>query len=143
MAEPDWSDRELHFIAVGGAGMSGLALVCRELGARVTGSDRAESSYLRRLRDAGLEPRIGHDADAVPADADVVVSSAIGDDNPELARARERNQRVIHRGELLAELCALRRADRRLGHARQDDHGGHARPRAASDRRRAGLLPRG
>ncbi len=109
MAEPDWSDRELHFIAVGGAGMSGLALVCRELGARVTGSDRAESSYLRRLRDAGLEPRIGHDADAVPPGADVVVSSAIGDDNPELARARERNQRVIHRGELLAELCALRR----------------------------------
>ena len=109
MAEPDWSDRELHFIAIGGAGMSGLALVCRELGARVTGSDRAESSYLRRLRDAGLEPRIGHDADAVPPGADVVVSSAIGDENPELARARERSQRVIHRGELLAELCALRR----------------------------------
>ena len=79
------------------------------LGARVTGSDRAESSYLRRLRDAGLEPRIGHDADGVPPGAEVVVSSAIGDDNPELARAREREQRVIHRGELLAELCALRR----------------------------------
>ena len=47
--------------------MSGLALVCHRLGARVTGSDRAESSYLRRLRDAGLEPRVGHDADAVPA----------------------------------------------------------------------------
>ena len=89
--------------------MSGLALVCHRLGARVTGSDRAESSYLRRLRDAGLEPRVGHDADDVPPGADVVVSSAIGDDNPELARAREREQRVVHRGELLAELCALRR----------------------------------
>ena len=51
----------------------------------MTGSDRAESSYLDRLRAAGLEPRIGHDADAVPADAEVVVSTAIADDNPELA----------------------------------------------------------
>ena len=60
----DWSDRELHFIAIGGAGMSGLALVSHRLGARVTGSDRAESSYLERLRRAGLDPRVGHDAEA-------------------------------------------------------------------------------
>jgi UDP-N-acetylmuramate--alanine ligase len=105
----DWPSRRLHFIAIGGAGMSALALVCRGLGASVTGSDRAESSYLARLRDAGLEPRVGHDADAVPADADVVVSTAISDDNPELVRARERGQRVLHRGELLAEVCAERR----------------------------------
>ena len=72
----DWRGRELHFIAIGGAGMSALALVARELGATVTGSDRAESSYVERLRRAGLEPRIGHDAGAVPAGADVVVSSA-------------------------------------------------------------------
>ncbi len=102
----DWPSRKLHFIAIGGAGMSGLALVCHELGARVTGSDRAASSYLERLRAAGLEPRVGHDADAVPADADVVISTAIPEDNPELAIARERGQRVLHRGELLAELCA-------------------------------------
>ncbi|MDX6583105.1 MAG: UDP-N-acetylmuramate--alanine ligase [Solirubrobacterales bacterium] len=105
----DWSGRELHFIAIGGAGMSGLALVCAGLGARVTGSDRAESSYLQRLRAAGLEPRIGHDAELVPEGAEVVVSTAIPEDNPELARARQRGQRVIHRGELLAELCSLRR----------------------------------
>jgi UDP-N-acetylmuramate--alanine ligase len=105
----DWSKRKLHFIAIGGAGMSGLALVCRRLGATVTGSDRAESTYLERLRAHGLAPRLGHDADAVPADAEVVVSSAIADDNPELARARERDQRVVHRGELLAEVCAERR----------------------------------
>jgi UDP-N-acetylmuramate--alanine ligase len=105
----DWEGRELHFIAIGGAGMSGLALVADRLGATVTGSDRAESSYLERLRRAGLEPRVGHDADAVPAGAEVVVSTAIADDNPELARARERGQSVIHRGELLAEVCALRR----------------------------------
>jgi UDP-N-acetylmuramate--alanine ligase len=101
--------RKLHFIAIGGAGMSGLALVCRRLGAEVTGSDRAESSYMERLRAAGIDPYLGHDADQVPADADVVVSTAVPDDNPELARARERGQLVIHRGELLAELCSQRR----------------------------------
>ncbi len=101
--------RELHFIAIGGAGMSGLAVVCAELGAMVTGSDRAESGYLRRLRELGIEPRIGHDAEPVPAGAEVVVSTAIAEDNPELARAHERGQRVIHRGELLAELCRMRR----------------------------------
>jgi UDP-N-acetylmuramate--alanine ligase len=105
----DWAGRKLHFIAIGGAGMSGLALVCHLLGAEVTGSDRAESSYLRRLRDAGLEPRLGHDADAVPADAEVVISTAIGEENPELAAARARGQRIVHRGELLAELCAGKR----------------------------------
>jgi UDP-N-acetylmuramate--alanine ligase len=104
-ARPDWSGRHLHFIAIGGAGMSGLALVTRELGASVTGSDRAESSYMERLRAAGLEPSLGHDAGHVPAGAEVVVSTAIPDDNPELSVARERGQRVLHRGELLAELC--------------------------------------
>jgi UDP-N-acetylmuramate--alanine ligase len=105
----DWAGRRLHLIAIGGAGMSGLALVAQALGASVTGSDRADSSYMQRLRDAGLDPRVGHDADAVPEDAEVVVSTAIADDNPELARARERGQRVLHRGELLAEVCAERR----------------------------------
>jgi UDP-N-acetylmuramate--alanine ligase len=89
--------------------MSGLALVAHRLGASVTGSDRAESTYLDRLRAAGVEPLVGHDADAVPADAEVIVSTAIGADNPELARARERGQAVLHRGELLAELCSERR----------------------------------
>jgi UDP-N-acetylmuramate--alanine ligase len=89
--------------------MSGLALVCHRLGARVSGSDRAESSYIEHLRRAGLEPAIGHDAANVPADAEVVVSTAVPEENPELATARERGQRVVHRGELLAELCAERR----------------------------------
>jgi UDP-N-acetylmuramate--alanine ligase len=101
--------RKLHFIAIGGAGMSGLALVCRKLGAEVSGSDRAESSYTERLRDAGIEPFLGHHADQVPAEAEVVFSTAIAEDNPELVRAREREQRVLHRGELLAELCEKRR----------------------------------
>ena len=137
-----WAGRRLHFIAIGGAGMSGLALVCRELGAEVSGSDRAESSYIERLRAAGLEPAIGHDAAQVPEDAEVVVSTAIAEDNPELAVARERGQRVIHRGELLAELCAAAPADRRRRHPRQDDDDGDAGPRAARDGRRPVLLPR-
>jgi UDP-N-acetylmuramate--alanine ligase len=105
----DLQGRELHFIAIGGAGMSGLAVVCHQLGARVTGSDRAESTYFRRVAAAGIDARLGHDADAVPDGADVVVSTAVAEDNPELARARDRGQRVLHRGELLAELCALKR----------------------------------
>jgi UDP-N-acetylmuramate--alanine ligase len=104
-----WGERKLHFVAIGGAGMSGLALVCHRLGAEVSGSDRAESSYMDRLRSAGLDPQLGHDAARVPADAEVIVSTAIGDDNPELAIARKRGQRVLHRGELLAELCAERK----------------------------------
>ncbi len=105
----DWSSRRLHFIGIGGAGMSGLALVCAELGAAVSGSDRADSSYMERLRAAGLDPTVGHDAANLPAGAEVVVSTAIGADNPELAQARERGVEPIHRGALLAELCAEKR----------------------------------
>jgi UDP-N-acetylmuramate--alanine ligase len=95
--------RRLHFIAIGGAGMSGLALVARILGAEVTGSDRADSSYMERLRAAGIDPRLGHDPKNVPPAAEVVVSTAVPEDNAELVLARERGQTVIHRGELLAE----------------------------------------
>jgi UDP-N-acetylmuramate--alanine ligase len=105
----DWTDRKLHFVAIGGAGMSGLALVCHRLGATVSGSDRADGPYMEHLRQTGLNPAVGHDAGAVPPDAEVVVSTAVGEDNPELAIARERGQRVIHRGELLAEICTTKR----------------------------------
>jgi len=104
-----WTGRKLHFIGIGGAGMSGLALVCSQLGATVTGSDRSDSSYMGRLREAGLEPVVGHDAANLPEEAEVVVSTAISDDNPELALARERGIEPIHRGQLLAELCAEKR----------------------------------
>jgi UDP-N-acetylmuramate--alanine ligase len=89
--------------------MSGLALVCAELGASVTGSDRADSSYMERLRAAGLDPIVGHDAANLPDGAEVVVSTAIGEDNPELALARESGIEPIHRCVLLAELCAEKR----------------------------------
>jgi UDP-N-acetylmuramate--alanine ligase len=105
----EWAERRLHFIGIGGAGMSGLALVCARLGATVTGSDRSDSSYMERLREVGLEPAVGHDAVNLPEETEVVVSTAIGEDNPELALARERGIEPIHRGALLAELCAEKR----------------------------------
>jgi UDP-N-acetylmuramate--alanine ligase len=104
-----WAGRKLHFIGVGGAGMSGLALVCARLGASVTGSDRGDSSYMERLRAAGLAVAVGHDAANLPEGAEVVVSTAIGAENPELVAARARGVEPIHRGALLAELCAEKR----------------------------------
>jgi UDP-N-acetylmuramate--alanine ligase len=104
-----WAGRKLHFIGIGGAGMSGLALVCAELGATVTGSDRADSSYMERLRAAGLDPIVGHDAANLPEGVEVVVSTAIADDNPELALARDGGLPVKRRAALLAELCAEKR----------------------------------
>jgi UDP-N-acetylmuramate--alanine ligase len=101
--------RALHFIGIGGAGMSGLALVARQLGASVTGSDQAESSYSERLREAGIEPAIGHDATNLPEGAEVVVSTAIPEDNPELAAARAAGARVLHRGDLLGELSRMKK----------------------------------
>jgi UDP-N-acetylmuramate--alanine ligase len=105
-----WSGRRLHFVGIGGAGMSGIALVARSLGAQVSGSDRAESSYSKRLRAAGVKATIGHDAANVPNDADVVVSTAVPESNPELARARELGLRVLHRGDALAEVAGLKRS---------------------------------
>ena len=106
----DWSGRELHFIAIGGAGMSGLALVCHRLGAAVTGCDRAESSYLERLRAAGH--RAARSA-TTPTPCPRAPRSSSRPRSPRTTRssrrARERGQRVIHRGELLAELCAEKR----------------------------------
>ncbi|MEA2425892.1 MAG: UDP-N-acetylmuramate--alanine ligase [Thermoleophilaceae bacterium] len=90
--------------------MSGLALVASTLGADVSGSDRASSSYSERLRAAGIEAAIGHDAANVPDGAEVIVSTAIPEDNPELARARDAGLVVLHRGDLLAEAAALKRS---------------------------------
>ncbi|MGB9185917.1 MAG: UDP-N-acetylmuramate--L-alanine ligase [Solirubrobacteraceae bacterium] len=103
--QPDWSQRRLHFVGVGGAGMSGLALIAQSLGAQVTGSDRSESVYLARLREHGIEPRIGHAAGNVPAGAEVVYSTAVPPENPERAAA----ERQLHRADLLAEIAALKR----------------------------------
>jgi UDP-N-acetylmuramate--alanine ligase len=105
MAPGEFSGRRLHFVGIGGAGMSGLALVARALGAEVTGSDRADSSYAERLREHGIEPVIGHAAENVPAGAEVVYSSAVPASNPE----RQAAGRELHRADLLAEIASLRR----------------------------------
>jgi UDP-N-acetylmuramate--alanine ligase len=98
--------RRLWFVGIGGAGMSALALVAHEWGAEVGGSDRAPSSYVERLEAAGIPVTIGHEAANVPSDAEVIVSSAISPDNPEVSRARGTRTRM--RADLLAELVELR-----------------------------------
>jgi UDP-N-acetylmuramate--alanine ligase len=109
MDSPPFAGRSLHFIGIGGAGMSGLALVAHALGAKVSGSDRADSSYCARLRAAGIEPVIGHDAANLPEGAAVVVSTAIPEDNIELAAARTAGATILHRGDLLGELSQMKR----------------------------------
>lgn len=111
MSERPWATRRIHFIGVGGSGMSGYARAAHALGATVSGSDRASGIYLERLREEGvLDPRVGHDAANVPAgeDVEVVYSSAIAPENPERLAARERGLSERSRAELLAELTALR-----------------------------------
>jgi UDP-N-acetylmuramate--alanine ligase len=110
MSEMAFQGRRLHFIGIGGAGMSGLALVARALGAEVTGSDRADSPYCEHLREAGIEPRIGHDEANLPEGAEVIVSTAIPPENPELRAAEKRGARVLHRGDLLGEVSRLKRS---------------------------------
>jgi len=110
MSRADWSDRELHFVGIGGSGMSGLALIARALGASVTGSDRSESRYMPQLRAAGIEPVIGQRAGNVPDGAEVVYSTAVPADNPERLRAREPGAGgELHRSQLLAQIAACKR----------------------------------
>ena len=96
--------RRLWFVGIGGAGMSAPALVAKEWGAEVGGSDRARSSYVVRLEAAGIPVSIGHDPSNVPDGAEMIVSSAIAPDNPEVSRALVTKRRA----ELLAELVELR-----------------------------------
>jgi UDP-N-acetylmuramate--alanine ligase len=106
-----WQGRRLHFVGVGGAGMSAYARAAHELGAEVSGSDGASSPYLERLREDGvLEGRVGHDAENVPGgDVELIYSSAVPEENSERVAARERGIPERPRAELLGELSALRR----------------------------------
>jgi UDP-N-acetylmuramate--alanine ligase len=109
--ERPWAGRRLHLIGLGGAGMSGYARVATQLGATVSGSDRADSPALRALEPLGVKVHVGHDAANVPAGdgVEVVHSTAIPADNPERAAARERGLRDHPRADLLAELSRLKR----------------------------------
>ena len=107
--EQPWIGRKLHFVGIGGAGMSGLALIAHKLGAEVTGSDQTGSSpYLESIREIGIAPMEGHVEQNVPAEAELVISTAISPENPERAIARSRGQRELHRADLLGELTRLK-----------------------------------
>jgi UDP-N-acetylmuramate--alanine ligase len=98
----------IHFVGIGGIGMSGIAEVLHNLGYKVQGSDVADGANTRRLVDLGIKVAIGHRADNVGAAQVVVVSSAVKKDNPEVLAARARFVPVVRRAEMLGELMRLK-----------------------------------
>jgi UDP-N-acetylmuramate--alanine ligase len=98
----------LHFVGIGGIGMSGIAEVLHNLGYRVQGSDLVESANVRRLVELGIPVAIGHEAENLDAAEVVVVSSAVKSDNPEVIAARVRRLAIVRRAEMLAELMRLK-----------------------------------
>ena len=98
----------IHFVGIGGIGMSGIAEVLVNLGYTVIGSDVAENANVKRLRDKGVKIAIGHKAENIDGADVVVVSSAIKQDNPELVAARAKRLPVVRRAEMLAELMRLK-----------------------------------
>ena len=100
----------VHFVGIGGAGMSGIARIMLERGIPVSGSDAKDSDLLAELREIGARTHVGHAAEHLGDAATVVVSTAIRATNPELAAARERGLLVLHRAAALAALMAGRRS---------------------------------
>jgi len=100
----------IHFVGIGGIGMSGIAEVMHNLGYKVQGSDIAENANVKRLRGLGLEIHIGHAAENLGESRAVVISSAVKADNPEVVAARARLIPVVRRAEMLAELMRLKYA---------------------------------
>lgn len=100
--------KNIHFVGIGGAGMSGIAEVLLNLGYQVSGSDAAESANVKRLRSLGATVHIGHATENVQNANVLVVSTAIAADNPELVAARERKIPVVPRAVMLAELMRFR-----------------------------------
>ena len=100
----------IHFIGIGGIGMSGIAEVMHQLGYRVQGSDVADSYVVEKLRKAGIPVTIGHEADNLGDAAVVVCSTAIKDSNPEVAAAAEKRLPRVRRAEMLAELMRMQKA---------------------------------
>jgi UDP-N-acetylmuramate--alanine ligase len=98
----------LHFVGIGGIGMSGIAEILHNLGYRVQGSDAADSANVKRLRALGIPVEIGHKAENLGPAEVIVVSSAIKPDNPEVVAARSRFLPVVRRAEMLAELMRLK-----------------------------------
>ncbi len=110
--------QHIHFVGIGGIGMSGIAEVLVNLGFRVSGTDLKESAITERLRSIGIEVRLGHEAKHIEGAQVVVISSAVRGDNPEVVAAHVAKIPVIPRGEMLAELMRLK-----LGIAVGGSHG--------------------
>lgn len=108
MREMPLSIGTLHFVGIGGIGMSGIAEVLHNLGYSVTGSDLSDSANVKRLRALGIAVEVGHRAENVGDAAVVVISSAVKQDNPEVVNARSRRIPIIRRAEMLAELMRLK-----------------------------------
>ena len=98
----------LHFVGIGGIGMSGIAEILHNLGYSVQGSDIADSANVKRLRDMGINVAIGHASENVADATVVVISSAVKNDNPEVRAAREKLIPVVRRAEMLGELMRLK-----------------------------------
>ena len=99
----------IHFVGIGGAGMSGIAEVLLNQGYRISGSDLADGAVLRRLRGLGVDVFVGHDAAHVAGADAVVTSTAVQPDNPEVLAARAKRIPVVPRALMLAELMRLKR----------------------------------
>ncbi len=99
----------VHFTGIGGAGMSGIARIMIARGVKVSGSDAVASDLLAALRSEGAEVHVGHAAENIDGADTLVVSTAIREDNPELAEARRRGLRVLHRAAALASVMLGRR----------------------------------
>ncbi|UZD55626.1 UDP-N-acetylmuramate--L-alanine ligase [Caldimonas aquatica] len=100
--------KHIHFVGVGGAGMSGIAEVLFNLGYTISGSDQHESATTRRLAALGIKVMIGHDASHIEGADAIVVSTAVGGHNPEVIAARARRVPVVPRAVMLAELMRLK-----------------------------------
>jgi UDP-N-acetylmuramate--alanine ligase len=101
--------KRIHFVGVGGAGMSGIAEILHNLGYMVSGSDQTDSETTRRLAALGIRVSIGHDASHIAGAQAVVTSTAVKGDNPEVIAARAKRVPVVPRAVMLAELMRLRK----------------------------------
>ena len=100
----------IHFVGIGGIGMSGIAEVLHNLGYKVQGSDQADNANVERLRSHGIKIHVGHSADNLGQAEVVVVSTAIHKNNPEYIAAKERHLPIVRRAEMLAELMRFKQA---------------------------------
>ena len=103
----------IHFVGIGGIGMSGIAEILHNLGYTVQGSDQNDNANVKRLRDKGMLISIGHKAENLGAANVVVISSAVKKDNPEVVAAREAFLPIVRRAEMLGELMRLTTAPAR------------------------------